>query len=93
MFPYISRELRAFVIADIFGDPKEAEKQKANLDLENRLVQSVSQPYYVVIDPRSERVLREWGFRKGQTAVGFKAQLSAALRAFRLLNGGGQKPK
>ena len=79
MFPRIIRSFDPFVVAEIYSD------EERNQPLALRLAGKISQPVYLVIDPETEDVLREWGYSEGQTPERFEHQLEEGLRVFRSL--------
>ena len=60
MFPKIVREFDAFVVAELYADSKLPGKDEEHIALQTRLISSNSQPAYLILDPKTETVIREW---------------------------------
>ncbi len=76
-----NKEIKAlfekFVVVELHCDHPTEALAKKHLDLEERMVRAITQPYYVVIDPKDERQYGAWAF--DLSIESWKSKLEDAL--------------
>jgi thiol:disulfide interchange protein len=82
--PEVRKQLKGFVVAELHLDGAN-DVRILNQALANRLAQTVAMPTYVIVDPKTEKVINKWGWENADPAR-WQSKVKDALERWKTLN-------